>query len=80
VNLAFKKTFFAEKLSVSLAFNDVFWGQIRNTTTDYQNLHMTGRQTFDTRRINISVNCTFGKLKVQQRQVKDIIPETKSGK
>lgn len=80
VNVAFKKTFFEQKLSVALAFNDIFWGQIRNTTVDYQNQNMVGRQTFDTRRINISINYNFGKLKVQQRQVKDIEPQGKSGK
>lgn len=80
VSVAFKKTYFNEKLSIAIAFKDVFWGEIRNTTTDYQNLHMTGHQTFDTRRVNISLNYNFGKLKVQQRQIKDIVPETKSGK
>ena len=80
VNVAFKKTFFEQKLSVALAFNDIFWGQIRNTTVDYQNQNMVGRQTFDTRRINISINYNFGKLKVEQRQVKDIEPLGKSGK
>jgi iron complex outermembrane receptor protein len=80
VNLAFKKTYFNEKLSIALAFNDIFWGQIRNTTTDYQNQHMLGHQTFDTRRINLSFNYNFGKLKVEQRQVKDIAPQGKSGK
>jgi len=80
VNVAFKKAFFSDKLSVALAFNDIFWGEIRNTKTNYQNLNMTGIQTYDTRRINISINYNFGKLKVEQRQVKDIDPQGKSGK
>jgi outer membrane receptor protein involved in Fe transport len=80
VNVAFKKTFLAEKLSVALAFNDIFWGQIRNTTINYQNQHSVGRQTFDTRRVNVSLNYNFGKLKVQQRQVKDAEPQGKGGK
>lgn len=79
VSVAFKKTLLKEKLSVALAFKDIFWGEIRNTKTDYQNLHMTGRQTFDTRRVNISINYNFGKLKVQQRQVKNQ-EQGKSGK
>jgi len=79
VGAAIKKTFFDEKLSVGLSFQDIFWGQIRTTTTDYQNQYSTGRQTFDTRRININLNYNFGKLKVQQRQVKDI-DAVKSGK
>ncbi|MBL7936956.1 MAG: TonB-dependent receptor family protein, partial [Bacteroidia bacterium] len=80
VNMTFMKTFLEEKLSVSLAFNDIFLGQIRSTNVNYQNIRMTGRQTFDTRRVNISINYNFGKLKVEQRQVKDIAPEGKSGK
>ena len=80
VNVAFKKTLLDEKLSIALAFNDIFWGQIRNTNVNYQNINMTGRQTFDTRRINISINYNFGKLKVEQRQVKDIDNQSKGGK
>jgi iron complex outermembrane receptor protein len=80
VSLAFKKSFLEDKLSVALAFNDIFWGEIRNTKVDYQNQYMTGRQTFDTRRINISINYNFGKLKVEQRQIKEISSEGKSGK
>lgn len=80
VNLSFMKTFFEKKLSLSLAFNDIFWGEIRNTTVKYQNINMTGRQTFDTRRINMSINYNFGKLKIEQRQIKDIEPQGKSGK
>ncbi|MBI3518861.1 MAG: TonB-dependent receptor [Bacteroidetes bacterium] len=80
VSVAFKKTFLEDKLSIALAFKDIFLGQIRNTTTNYQNQHSIGRQTFDTRRVNISVNYNFGKLKVQQRQIKDTEPKAKSGK
>ena len=80
VNAAIKKTFLDEKLSIALAFNDIFWGQIRNTTIDYQNQHGTGRQTYDTRRVNISINYNFGKLKVEQRHVKDADQQGKSGK
>lgn len=80
VNMSFKKTLFDEKLSVAIAFNDIFWGQIRNTVVNYQNQNMVGRQTFDTRRVNVSLSYNFGKLKVEQRQVKDIEPQGKSGK
>lgn len=80
VSIAVKKTFLNEKLDVSLAVNDVFWGEIRRTHVKYQNINMTGYQTFDTRRINISINYNFGKLKVEQRQAKDIEPQSKGGK
>ena len=80
VSVALKKTFLDEKLAISLAVNDVFWGEIRRTHVNYQNINMTGYQTFDTRRVNISINYNFGKLKVEQRQAKDIEPPSKSGK
>jgi len=80
VNVAIKKTFLEDKLSVALAFNDIFLGQVRNTTINYQNQNGFGRQTFDTRRVNISLNYNFGKLKVQQRQVKGSDSQGKSGK
>ena len=78
--MGIKKTWLNDKLSLSLAFNDMFLGEIRNTTSDYQNQHSVGTQTFDTRRVNISINYNFGKLKVEQRQAKDIDPPSKSGK
>lgn len=80
VSIALKKSFLDDKLSVSLAVNDVFWGEIRRTHVKYQNINMTGYQTFDTRRLNISINYNFGKLKVEQRQAKDIEPPSKGGK
>ena len=80
VSMTFKKIFLEEKLSIALAFNDIFWGEVRRTNVEYQNLKMTGLQSFDTRRINVSINYNFGKLKVEQRQVKDIEPQGKSGK
>ena len=80
VNMGIKKTWFNEKLSVALAFNDIFWGEKRNTTSNYQNQHSVGYQSFDTRRVNLSVNYNFGKLKVEQRQAKDIDPPSKGGK
>lgn len=80
VNMGIKKTWLNDKLSLSLAFNDMFLGEIRSTTSDYQNQHSVGYQTFDTRRVNISINYNFGKLKVEQRQAKDIDPPSKSGK
>ena len=78
--MGIKKTWFNEKLSVALAFNDIFWGEKRNTTSNYQNQHSVGYQSFDTRRVNLSVNYNFGKLKVEQRQAKDIDPPSKGGK
>jgi iron complex outermembrane receptor protein len=80
VSIALKKSFLSEKLSVSIAVSDVFWGEIRRTHVNYQNINMRGYQTFDTRRLNISINYNFGKLKVEQRQAKDIEPPSKSGK
>lgn len=60
--------------------SDVFWGEVRRTHVNYQNINMHGYQTFDTRRLNISINYNFGKLKVEQRQAKDIEPQSKGGK
>ena len=80
VSIALKKSFLDDKLSVSLAVSDVFWGEVRRTHVNYQNINMHGYQTFDTRRLNISINYNFGKLKVEQRQAKDIEPQSKGGK
>ena len=41
-----------------------------NSTVNYQNVNSTGRFKVDTRRINLNINYSFGKLKVKQREVK----------
>ncbi|MES2763483.1 MAG: TonB-dependent receptor [Bacteroidota bacterium] len=79
VNITFKKSFMQDKLSVALAFNDIFNGLKMQTSFDYQNQRSFGVQTFDSRRINLSINYNFGKLKVEQREIKDKDP-LKTGK
>ncbi len=71
VHLGFKKSFLDKKLSFSLSFNDILFGWKYSFSTDYQGQRSNGTLSFDTRRINIGINYNFGKLKVQQREVKD---------
>ncbi len=59
-----------DKLSISIAVTDMFFKNNFNSTVNYQNVNSTGRFTFDTRRINLNINYSFGKLKVKQREVK----------
>ncbi|MES2513148.1 MAG: outer membrane beta-barrel family protein, partial [Bacteroidota bacterium] len=74
VNITFKKSFLNEKLSIALAFNDIFNGLQLRTSFNYQNQRSYGVQTLDSRRINLSINYNFGKLKVEQREIKDKDP------
>jgi hypothetical protein len=79
VNITIKKSFVKKKISLALSFNDIFNGLKMQTSFDYQNQRSFGVQTFDSRRINLSINYNFGKLKVQQREIKDKDP-VKTGK
>ncbi len=59
-----------DKLSISIAVTDIFFKNNFNNTVNYQNVNSTGRISFDTRRINLNINYSFGKLKIKQREVK----------
>lgn len=70
VNIAIKKSMLEDKLSISLALNDIFFTNIFSSYSKYQNQNTVSTFKYDTRRINISINYNFGKLKVQQREIK----------
>ncbi len=69
LDIGFKKMFNNKKLSASLSFSDIFYTRTYNTVANYQNQNNVSTSRMDTRRINISLNYTFGRLKVEQREV-----------
>lgn len=80
VNVSFKKSMLDKKLSMAVAFNDIFFGLATRASANYQNQRSSTYYRFDTRRINISLNYNFGRLKVQQREISDKDEGGKSGK
>jgi hypothetical protein len=70
LDLALRKSFFKNKLNATIGVNDVFFTWIQGNTVNYLNINSDLRTTFDTRRFKVNLSYNFGKVKVQQRQVK----------
>lgn len=70
LDLALRKNFLKNKLSATIGINDVFFTWIQGNTAQYLNINSNLRTTFDTRRFKLNLSYNFGKVKVQQRQVK----------
>jgi len=70
-NFAIKKTFFKDKMDFSIGINDLFFTMISRSNSIYVT-SQTYKTTvsWDTRRFVTSLSYNFGKVKVQQRDVK----------
>jgi iron complex outermembrane recepter protein len=69
LNLALKKSFLKEKqLDLVVGINDVFYTLIGRNTVNFQNQQWKVSETYDSRRMKISLSYTFGKIKVEQRE------------
>jgi iron complex outermembrane receptor protein len=65
LSIAIKKDFFDNKLSCSLAVNDVFYTMTFHTSSNFANQNWNYYTSFDTRRFVISLNYNFGKLELK---------------
>ena len=70
LNLAIKKSFFDNKLSVTLGGNDIFYTMKTRNTVSYLNMRSNLLSTYDSQRYKIALNYNFGKVKVQKRNQK----------
>ncbi len=68
LSLAVKKSFLNNKLDCSMGVNDIFYTFIGRSAVKFSNQDWTYRQTNDTRRLVLSVNYNFGKLKLNKRE------------
>jgi iron complex outermembrane receptor protein len=68
LNLAYKKTFFNEKLNLVFGVNDIFYTLIERNKIRFQNQKMDLRETNDSRRFKIAVSYSFGRIKVERRE------------
>lgn len=66
-----KKGFLDNTLFLSIGMNDVFFTEPFRSKSDIQGQDWTRLEAHDSRRFNVSLNYNFGKIKAQQRQVKD---------
>jgi iron complex outermembrane recepter protein len=72
INFAIKKTFFKDKMDLSIGMNDAFFSMVNKSNSIYNTSQVYHTVvTYDTRRFVTSLNYNFGKVKVQQRDVKD---------
>ena len=69
-SMALKKSFLENKLNVAIGISDIFFTEVFQSTADFQNQKWESFDSSDTRRLNISLSFNFGKIKVEQREVK----------
>jgi hypothetical protein len=69
VSFALKQTFFKGKLDGSIGLNDIFYTFVAHTYVNFANQNWNYYQTIDTRRIVLSLNYNFGKLKIKEREI-----------
>ncbi|MBA3665596.1 MAG: outer membrane beta-barrel protein [Bacteroidetes bacterium] len=75
LNAGIKQNFLKDKLSVSIGLNDIFYTLPVISEVKFGNQYSSSIHSWDSRRFNLSINYNFGKIKVQQRNVKGIDEE-----
>ncbi|MCE3228773.1 MAG: TonB-dependent receptor [Bacteroidetes bacterium] len=68
LDIGIKKSFMKDALSVNLTFFDVFYTNVERMYMQFENLDVVFIKPNDTRRLWLSVNYKFGKVKVSKRQ------------
>ena len=68
ISLAIKKTFLKGNLDCSIGLNDLFYSYVGRTSVNFENQNWNFSATTDTRRIVVSINYNFGKIKITARE------------
>ncbi len=69
IYVAIKQSFFKEKLNVTMGLDDIFFTMIGTNQVRLPGQAWNIIASSDTRRFNVSLSYTFGKVKVQEREV-----------
>ncbi|MES2680750.1 MAG: TonB-dependent receptor [Bacteroidota bacterium] len=69
-NLGVKKTLLDDHLALSVSVYDLFFTNKTRAVVNFKNQNYHFEESYDTRRLNLSVVYTFGKLKIHQREIK----------
>lgn len=80
VHISVNKTFFNQKLDVTLGLYDVFYTDYFSYTTTYKDQNFYMKELGDSRRIRLAVNYRFGKMQIQQRLNTEGTEGIKTGK
>jgi hypothetical protein len=71
LNIGFRQQLFKEKLNLSFGVQDVLLTMPVSTVIDYNNQYSRSYHRWDSRRVYLNLNYNFGKIKVQQKNVKE---------
>ncbi|MES2568083.1 MAG: outer membrane beta-barrel protein [Bacteroidota bacterium] len=71
LSLAVKQSLLKNSLNISVSLNDAFFTEQFRQKADFPNQNWTSYEARDSRRLNISLSYTFGKIKAQQRDTKE---------
>lgn len=80
VHISFSKAFLDKKLNITLGFHDVMyldWGPYSNNFSDQGYYYV---EKYDTRRVRLTLNYRFGKMRIQQRLNTEGGDKQKTGK
>jgi hypothetical protein len=80
LHISVNKTFFNQKLDVTLGLYDVLYTDYFSYTTTYSDQDFYMRERGDSRRIRLSVSYRFGKMQIQQRLNTESGENIKTGK
>lgn len=70
VSIAIRRSFFDKRLSVALGVDDIFFTMIGSNRINVQNQDWSIRATNDSRRLEANISYNFGKVKVEERDIK----------
>ena len=69
LNVAVKKSFLENKLNFAMGLYDIFFTGVNHNRVNFANQKLRILETYDSRRFNVSVNYSFGRIKVRPRDV-----------
>ena len=67
LNLVINKSFFKNKLDVTLGFFDIFYTENQSVSSKLSNQYYFYMERSDTRRVRLSLNYKFGKMHIEQK-------------
>lgn len=80
IHLSLSKTFFDKKLSVIVGFHDILYKDYTWLTSTLSDQYQYYEDKYDTRRVRITINYRFGKMRIEQRLKGEEDARLKSGK
>jgi hypothetical protein len=80
LNIGINKTLLKEKLIINLSMQDVLLTQPVTSLIDYNGQYSSALHRWDSRRVQINIEYNFGKVKVQEKSLKENEEKSRIGK